>query len=101
MTRIAASTRAAASPGCHSDSAKPATAASSSNSRQPKQTAKLRSKPMLLHAPIKGAARQAEFGGGRGDVIGMLLQRALDHLLFRAAEMQNGVHDWRRRNRMG
>jgi hypothetical protein len=43
---------------------------------------------MLLHAPVKRSAAEAEFAGRQGYVEVVHAQRALDHLLFELVKVE-------------
>src|SRR5438270_3674463 len=68
--------------------------------RQASPNSNFRLKSMLLHAPIKRAARQAELGGGKRHVEMVHPQRPLDHLLLELVEVE-AVPDHRQRCRFG
>src|SRR5437868_9644375 len=64
----AATTRPARTPGVAAALAISRTAAMRSSVRQASPNSNLRLKSMLLHAPVKRAAREAELGGGERHV---------------------------------
>src|SRR3954469_13923775 len=68
--------------------------------RQASPNSNLRLKSMLLHAPVKRAARQAELGSGKRHVEMVHSKRALDHLLLELVEVET-VADDRQRGRFG
>src|SRR5206468_3142170 len=68
--------------------------------RQASPNSNFRLKSMLLHAPIKRAARQAELGGGKRHVEMVHPQRPFDHLFLQLVEVE-AVADDRQRSRFG
>src|SRR5881227_4026764 len=68
--------------------------------RQASPNSNFRLKSMLLHAPVKRAARQAELGGGKRHVEMVHPERQFDHLLLELVEVET-VADDRQRGRFG
>src|SRR3954453_4580791 len=66
--------------------------------RQASPNSNLRLKAMLLHAPVKRAARQAELGSVKRHVEMVHPERALDHLFLELVEVE-AVADQRQRCR--
>ena len=44
--------------------------------------------PMLVHSAVERGARQAQLGRGERDIVGVLLESGLDHLLLGAIEIE-------------
>src|SRR5205085_1787041 len=55
------------------------------------------SQPVLFHAPVERRAGEAELRGGEADIVAVLLQRLLDHLLLDPLEIEVVAHGWRLR----
>ena len=88
MPMSAATTRPARTPGVCAALTTSRIAPIRRSVRQASPNSNLRLKSMLLHAPVKGAALEAEFGGSQRHVEMMHSKRALDHLLFELVEVE-------------
>src|SRR3954467_1771282 len=80
--------RAATRPCRVSEAAKRKAAPSSRAARQASPATKRNLKPMLVHAAVERGAGEAELLRREGDVVGVLLERLLDHLPLGALQVE-------------
>src|SRR4051812_33418755 len=81
-------TRAATRPWSVSEAANRIAAASSRAARQASPRTNRALKAMLVHAAVERGAGEAELLGGERDIVGMLLERLLDHRSLGALQIQ-------------
>src|SRR4051794_27663187 len=88
MQAAAARRRAAPNPSRLSEPTSRKAVPSRSAARQASPATKRALKAMLVHAPVERGASEAELLGGERDIVGVLLQGLLHHLLLGPLEVQ-------------